>query len=149
MRPICINHGCEEDVTYSRKDTLGNPRWRIHCGHCQAASYGKWPHRAGVTPYKTGTCSNKDGHLGFDCMVKWTKVPGWAKGMTEIDHVDGDCTNNDPSNLDELCPLCHKLKGQLSGDFDNTKQHKVQLVVGYKGKKRSSAITQFNKLFGS
>jgi len=147
MRPICVNHGCEEEVTYSHKDTLGNPRWRIHCGHCQAASWGKWPHRSGVTPYKTGKCTNVDGHLGFDCMVKWTKIPDWAKGMTEVDHIDGNHTNNHPSNLDELCPLCHKLKGQQSGDFNKTKHHGINLPVGHKGKKRTSARSQFSALF--
>lgn len=117
-RPICINHGCSKPVTFSHKDEQGNRRWRIHCGHCQAASYGKWPHAAGVTPFKTGKCSNTDGHLGFDCMIKWAKMPKWAKGMTEIDHKDGDNTNNDLTNLDELCPICHKLKGQQAGDFN-------------------------------
>jgi hypothetical protein len=147
MRPICVNHGCEEEVTYSHKDSLGNRRWRIHCGHCQAASYGKWPHRAGVTPYKTGRCSNTDGHLGFDCSINWKKIPPWAKGMTEIDHIDGDYTNNHSSNLDELCPICHKIKGQQSGDFDNTKRHSLKLPGGYNGKKRTSARSQFMSLF--
>lgn len=149
MRPTCINHGCNEDVTYSHKDTQGNPRWRIHCSHCQAASYGKWSHREGVTPYKTGKCTNVDGHLGFSCMIKWTKIPGWAKGMTEIDHIDGNCTNNRPKNLDELCPMCHKLKGQQSGDFDNTKRHKPRPPIVYKGNTRASARNQFGALFVS
>lgn len=148
MRPICVNHGCYELVVYSNKDTQGNPRWRIHCSHCQAASWGKWPHRAGVTPFKTGKCSNVDAHLGFRCMIKWTKVPAWAKGMTEIDHKDGDRANNDHSNLDELCPMCHKLKGQQSGDFDNTKRFRIKLPVGQKGLRRISARNQFEALFG-
>jgi len=106
-------------VAYSHKDEYGNRRWRIHCGHCQKASYGRHPHAEGVTPFKTGKCSNTDGHLGFDCMIKWTKVPAWAKGMTEIDHKNGNYSDNRKTNLDELCPICHKLKGQLNGDFNN------------------------------
>jgi hypothetical protein len=147
MRPICINHGCNKPVTYSHKDTNGNPRYRIHCGHCQKASYGGWPHAPGVTPFKTGKCSNTDGHLGFGCMIKWTKIPDWAKGMTEIDHIDGDHTNNDPGNLDELCPICHKLKGQLSGDFNNQKHLNVRVPV-HKNKKKSKAADQFSVFFG-
>jgi len=119
FRPICVNHGCDSPVaTMSGKITDHNPRWRVHCGHCQAASYGKWPHRPGVTPLKTGKCSNVDGHLGFKCMIKWSKVPKWAKGMTEVDHKNSRNTDNCNSNLDELCPICHKLKGQLAGDFN-------------------------------
>ena len=112
FRPICVNHGCEKPVAYDGK------RWRVHCGHCQKASFGGQPHAKGVTPFKVGKCSNKDGHLGFQCLVKWTKVPKWAKGMTEIDHKDGNHLNNSIENLEELCPICHKLKGQLNGDMN-------------------------------
>lgn len=141
MRPICINHGCSQPVIYSHRDTYGNPRWRIHCSHCQAASYGKWPHRAGVTPFKTGKCTNVDGHLGFDCMIKWSKVPAWAKGMTEIDHIDGDSTNNNVENLDELCPICHKLKGQMNGDYNNSRGNKAG------AKKTTATVSMFESLF--
>lgn len=120
-RPVCINYGCNKPVTYSGKDEQGNKRYRIHCGHCQAASYGKYPHAEGVTPFKTGKCSNTDGHLNFPCPLDYSKIPEWAKGMTEIDHKDRDRNNNDPSNLEELCPICHKLKGQLNGDFNRMK----------------------------
>lgn len=121
-RPTCVNYGCGKPVTYSHKDDDGNRRWRIHCGHCQGASYGRRPHAEGVTPYKTGKCSNTDGHLGFDCLIKWTKVPVWAKGMTEVDHKNGNFSDNRHSNLEELCPICHKLKGQLNGDY-NSRRH--------------------------
>lgn len=122
MRPVCINHGCNSPVVPMRgKVTDSNPRWRVHCGDCQKASYGGKAHKPGVTPFKTGKCSNVDGHLGFDCMIEWTKVPEWAKGMTEVDHRDGNPNNNHIDNLNELCPICHKLKGQLLGDFNNTR----------------------------
>lgn len=116
-RPTCINHGCEKLATYSHKDVNGNKRWRIHCGHCQGASYGKREHAKGVTPYKTGICNNIDSHLGFMCPVIWAMVPEDAKGMTEVDHIDGDHTNNHKDNLDELCVFCHKIKGQRNGDY--------------------------------
>jgi len=122
MRPICINEGCGSPVIPTKgKVTDPNPRWRVHCGDCQKASYGAKPHKHGVTPFKTGKCSNIDGHLGFECSIKWSKVPDWAKGMTEVDHRDGNPNNNARSNLDELCPICHKLKGQINGDYNNKK----------------------------
>lgn len=119
-QPTCINHGCNQPVSYSHKDTQGNKRWRIHCSHCQHASYGKWPHRDGVRPFKTGKCSNQDGHLGFTCGMNYKKAP-WAIGMTEIDHINGDHTDNRKSNLDELCPICHKRKSKMSGDHRQRK----------------------------
>jgi hypothetical protein len=82
-------------------------------------------------------------------LVKWTKVPAWAKGMTEIDHIDGDHTNNNHDNLDELCPMCHKIKGQMSGDYNNTKKHKLGGISISVNKTRVSAKAQFEALFGS
>jgi hypothetical protein len=121
IRPDCVNHGCGKPAVklYENKD--GTVRYRPHCGHCQKASYGGHPHAKGVTPFKTGKCSNTDSHLGFKCLVDWNNLPPGARGLTEIDHKDGDPCNNDHSNLDELCPLCHKLKGQMNGDYNRTR----------------------------
>jgi hypothetical protein len=116
ITPTCINYGCNQPVTYSHKDTQGNKRWRIHCPHCQKASYGKWPHRDGVTPYKTGLCSNQDGHLGFKCGIDYAAAPHFI-GMTEVDHKNGNHTDNRHENLDELCKLCHLLKSRMNGDL--------------------------------
>ena len=70
-----------------------------------------------VLPLLRRGCSNVDSHLGFKCATNWKLIPEWAKGMTEVDHKNGNPKDNRPSNLDELCVHCHKLKGQLSGDF--------------------------------
>ena len=110
MRPLCINHGCVSPVASN------GARWRVHCTRCQKASYGARTHASGVRPYKTGRCSNSDGHLGFVCGIDYDRAP-WAVGITEVDHKDGNHTNNHSSNLDELCPLCHKRKGMLHGDY--------------------------------
>lgn len=121
FRPQCINHGCSKPVTYSHKDEQGNKRWRIHCGHCQSASWGRHAHASGVTPFKTGRCSNRDGHLGFSCGTDYERAP-WAVGMTEIDHKNGIPTDNRPENLDELCPMCHKHKSRLAGDHNSQRR---------------------------
>lgn len=156
-RPTCINPGCGEPVTYSRQNKDGTYRWRIHCGHCQKASYGGHPHRPGVTPYKTGRCSNHDGHLGFPCSTNHDLHPEWAKGLTEVDHKDGNHANNHPDNLDELCIICHKIKGQSSGDFNRFKPKatvvsnlNVSTIIDKKSmrsynSKNSRAV--FNRLF--
>jgi len=70
----------------------------------------------GVKAFKTGKCSNADGHLGFYCAMDYDKAP-WAIGLTQIDHKDGNYFNNTIDNCDELCDTCHKHKGRLSGDF--------------------------------
>lgn len=120
IRPNCINYGCNEPATFSRTNKDGSKRWRVHCYHCQKASYGLIEHRENVTPFKTGICSNKDSHLGFKCPTSYAKGSA-AIGITEVDHKDGDHTNWKHSNLDELCPICHKRKGILNGDHNGQK----------------------------
>lgn len=120
-RPTCINPGCGKPVAFSNTAADGRKRWRIHCSHCQKASYGKNPHAAGVTPFKTGRCSNVDQHLGFPCPINYEAAP-WMIGQTEVDHRDGNYFNNDVTNLDELCPCCHKEKGKRAGDFDSSRK---------------------------
>ena len=70
-----------------------------------------------MTPYKTGSCVNSDSRLGFPCPTRFELLPTWATGTTEVDHINGDRNNNNPDNLQELCPLCHQLKGQQNRDF--------------------------------
>ncbi len=37
----------------------------------------------------------------------------------DVDHIDGDRFNNDPSNLQTLCANCHRLKTHLAGDSNS------------------------------
>ena len=36
----------------------------------------------------------------------------------DVDHIDGNNKNSDPSNLQTLCANCHSLKAHLNRDFD-------------------------------
>ena len=126
FRPICVNHGCDKPVIVT-SGTISDPGgWRVHCGHCQAASYGKWPHASGVTPFKIGRCSNIKGKLGFSCVINWTSVKAQGlKVSTEIDHINGDPNDNLLTNLQELCPICHREKGRREGNFDGWRNYRA------------------------
>lgn len=139
-RPICVNHGCSNLVDHGRKDKYGNKRWRSLCKICLEAGQRKRPYPLGVVPFKKGICSNVDGHLGFVCVINWTLVSqlGEMHGLTELDHKDGNVYNNDPSNIDELCPICHRKKGQLNRDYDRYKKKKTEVML--KNKQRASEI---------
>jgi 5-methylcytosine-specific restriction endonuclease McrA len=36
----------------------------------------------------------------------------------DVDHIDGNRKNNDPSNLQTLCSNCHRLKTYLNRDWE-------------------------------
>jgi len=118
-RPNCINPGCGRPAT-PMKGRVGQPgvRYRIFCDPCHRSSYSGTSLAIGVTPFKTGICSNKDGQLGFACLIKWELVTENYKVCTEVDHINGDPHDNRPENLQELCPICHREKGRRQGDYN-------------------------------
>ncbi len=67
-----------------------------------------------VIPYKCEVCGC-DGH--------------WQDGIIslELDHIDGDNTNNEISNLHYLCPNCHALTKTYRGKNKNI-QSKVTVT---------------------
>lgn len=40
----------------------------------------------------------------------------------DIDHIDGDHTNNKKKNLRTLCANCHRLKTKMNKDYLNKKK---------------------------
>ena len=127
-RPTCLNHNCDTPVTHT------GVRYRPFCSSCHAAGIGQTKFKENVIPFKTGKCSNQDGHLGFDCPIDYKKAP-WAIGSTEVDHSDGDHLNNTIDNCEELCSMCHKQKSKLSGDYKNNQGGKYSR---YEYKKRAN-----------
>lgn len=37
----------------------------------------------------------------------------------DVDHIDGDNSNNQPSNLQTLCSNCHRIKTYTNKDWEN------------------------------
>lgn len=50
-------------------------------------------------------CSNKDSHYGFPCVSTYILDPC----QIDINHIDGNNDNRDPSNIECLCAMCHRL----------------------------------------
>ena len=55
---------------------------------------------------------------------RWEDVPDKMKNeayrnLMDVDHVDGDHMNNDPSNLRPICKDCHGVKTAIEQDSVN------------------------------
>ena len=143
--PICQTPGCGRWALRQRWNKNGTPGWRKWCQECHddktAARYAaKTPgaswvktvndvvaHKNGFNnltdylnskhPYRQhrkNYCENINGSLGlgYNC----TTTIAW-EGMLDVDHIDGDPSNNDPSNLQTLCKCCHAHKTNEKRDF--------------------------------
>ena len=75
--------------------------------------------------YRKDYCENLDGRLGFTCtytppseeQLIAAGLLGSFKGWLQVDHKDGDHTNNDEEKLQTLCACCHTVKTFSAGDY--------------------------------
>lgn len=69
-------------------------------------------------------CENVDGRLGFVCtfthptpeQLEATGLDATYLGWLQVDHIDGNHTNNSITNLQTLCACCHNIKTYQCGD---------------------------------
>ena len=83
MRPKCAL--CPAPAKRTKKNKYGYMRL---CKWCYAKPYRQ---------HRKDYCED----CGF--------IPIWI-GQLDVDHIDSDHNNNDPSNLRTLCANCHRLK---------------------------------------
>jgi len=135
-RPSCQEPGCSKPAAKIRTDKkTGWITWRKWCSACHNKRTGalhgfdsiveitarrngfnsaveytnsKHPYRQ----YRKTYCENIDGRLGFTC----TTTIAWD-GMLDVDHKDGDPSNNNPGNLQTICKCCHAYKGWKEKDY--------------------------------
>jgi 5-methylcytosine-specific restriction endonuclease McrA len=69
-------------------------------------------------------CENVDGRLGHKC----TATIVW-NGQLQVDHIDGNHSNNNPENLQTLCANCHSLKTNIYRDWEDKKKEVFKYVV--------------------
>lgn len=120
FRPTCVNPGCGS-LCVPQRGRVGEHgvRYRVFCSQCHRNSYTDFVLRPGVRRFKKGRCSNTNSRLGFPCVIDWDLVERTGfKISTEVDHKNGNNTDNRASNLQELCGICHSEKGKREGDHD-------------------------------
>jgi hypothetical protein len=82
----------------------------MNAGYVNVSDY-----RDAIHPYrrhKKEHCENRDGRLGFVCTSTITH-----KCMLHGDHIDGNPSNNDESNIQTLCLCCHAFKTITHKDY--------------------------------
>lgn len=76
--------------------------------------------------YRKDYCENIDGRLGFTCtytapskeqLEAMSNVELTFKGWLQVDHIDGNHTNNKEENLQTLCACCHTIKTAIYKDY--------------------------------
>lgn len=117
MGKTCLN--CGKELADSRKKYCDNK--------CQA----EYQHKEWITRWKEGKESGLKGEYGISVHIKkylfekysnkcckcgWGETNPYSGTIPlEIDHIDGDYTNNSEDNLQLLCPNCHSLTSTYKG----------------------------------
>ena len=121
-RPTCNNEGCGKPVAMIQDYYDGTASWRKVCSHCHKKHLAKKNGFDSVTdlvnlwhPYRKfrkDYCENIDGRLGFVCTsnIVWN-------GMLDVDHIDGNPSNNTKENMQTLCKCCHAYKTVVNKDY--------------------------------
>ena len=91
---VRTNCHCGKPVRSKGRASSGLQIWDKLCAVCRWGSYRK---------FKKDYCES----CGFKAVVP---------AQLDVDHIDGDRTNNDESNLQTLCANCHRLKTHMSSD---------------------------------
>ena len=94
---------CGQLVRTKRRASSGKQIWDKLCWKCKSGNYKR---------HKKGYCEQ----CGFVAIVA---------AQLDVDHIDGDRTNNDVDNLQTLCANCHRLKTHLNKDHLRGRDVKV------------------------
>ena len=79
----------------------------------------------------------------YQCAVDGCSISGmWlSKPITlEINHIDGDWLNNDPRNLEFLCPNCHSQE-PTSTSWKNAERSGTSTICACGGRKQHTSKT--------
>ena len=103
--PCCAVPGCKKKVIIRGTDNKSNIKFTKYCKEhvCISTTY---------SIFRKDFCENIDKRLGFKCTTKILIM-----AQLQVDHIDGNPFNNEPSNLQTLCACCHVYKTHANRDY--------------------------------
>ena len=104
-RAICSICGPTKIKTRDKSNSTLAGQYRCKTVYKRNIQKSQYPY----TLHKKDTCL----HCGF--------IPEHSSQL-DVDHIDGDRWNNDPSNLQTLCANCHRLKTMKNEDWSENKE---------------------------
>lgn len=125
-RPKCSVEGCNnvaENTGRKNPDGSIKYRWKTGLGWMCSTCHGRIIHRA--VKHRKDYCENVDGRLKFSC----TTTIVW-EGMLDVDHINGDPSDNRIENLQTLCKCCHVYKTHIYKDSQSPGRKSLGLT-GY------------------
>ena len=99
----------------------GGSHHRALCG-CGNLTMNKGKDSKGITRYasKCYTCS-KTGRREKKAYCEICNFVALDPVQLDVDHIDGDRSNNESSNLQTLCANCHRLKTKQNMNWKKAK----------------------------
>jgi hypothetical protein len=110
LRPMCEADGCTNHAMYMYKYEDGTYLWRTRFNLFICSTHQKHTWHP-YLKHRKDYCENIDGRLGFKC----TTTIFWP-GMLDVDHKNGNPSDNRKRNLQTLCKCCHAYKGHVNKD---------------------------------
>jgi len=101
-RPFCSV--CKTNLARRYKRADGSFAYRSKCTTCQNPEARRRRENREYTLQKKNYCESCGFVAVHSCQL-------------DVDHIDGDKNNNDPSNHQTLCANCHRLKTFNERDF--------------------------------
>lgn len=86
------------------------------CGNVQTSA-GRYKGRQVFHRYCWQCKSNKSRNYTKEKFCQMCGFESLIPQQLDIDHIDGNHTNEDPSNLQTLCANCHRYKTYVSKDY--------------------------------
>lgn len=108
--------------------------------YCSVRCHKEDQHAKYILRWKEGLETGMRGRVGISCYIRrylkekydnkcclceWSRVnPATGKVPLEIDHINGDYTDNHEDNLRLICPNCHSLTPTYRALNRNKHTHK-------------------------